>query len=273
MSRECEGAQGGGQFRDRVVIVTGGGRGMGRGIARAFIEHSAQVMIGARTEEYGRSALAELRELRGRAELELGDVTKEDDIRRLIEATMRAFGRLDVVVHCAADVPPGSLLDTNTADMDRTLASIVKASAWLIQAAAPKMIGAGCGRIVLISSICGPRVTVPGLSIYGAAKAGLNSLISGAALELARHRITVNGVEPGITNTDNVRASLTPEALDRLVSAVPVGRVAEISDIARAVLFLASDDSSYITGTTITVDGGLALHNAGFPLPQPTLRQ
>src|SRR5690606_35081805 len=88
-----------------------------------------------------------------------------------------------------------------------------------------------------------------------------------AALELACHGITVNGVAPGITNTDNVRASLTPEALSQLVAKVPCGRVGEIADIARAVLFLASDDANYSTGTTITVDGGLSLHSAGFPLP------
>lgn len=269
MSRERGPSRAGGQFRDRVVIVTGAGRGMGRGIARAFIEESARVMIGARTEEHGRSALEEFRQAGGGAELELGDVTKEDDMRRLVEATTRMFGRLDIVVHCAADVPPGPLLDTSTTDIDRALASIVKASAWLIQASAPKMMAAGYGRVILISSICGPRLTIPGLSIYGAAKAGLNALISGAALELAAHNITVNGVEPGITNTDNVRASLTPEALERLVSTVPVGRVAEVADIARAVLFLASDESSYITGTTITVDGGLSLHSAGFPLQRP----
>ena len=269
MSLACGPGKASDSFRDRVVIVTGGGRGMGRGVARAFIEQSARVMIGARTDEHGRSALEELRQAGGEAELELGDVTNESDIRRLVDATLRAFGRLDVIVHCAADVPPGPLLQASTMDMDRTLASIVKASAWLIQAAVPKMIETGQGRIILISSICGPRLAIPGLSIYGAAKAGLNSLISGAALELAAHNITVNGVEPGITNTDNVRASLTPEALERLVAAVPVGRVAEIADIARAVLFLASDESGYVTGTTITVDGGLSLHSAGFPLQRP----
>lgn len=262
----------GGPFQDRVVIVTGAGRGMGRGIARAFVEQSAQVMLGARTEAYGRSALEELRQLGGRVELELGDVTKESDVRRLVDATVAAFGRLDIVVHCAADVPPGPLLNASAADMERTLSSIVKASAWLVQASAPHMIAARSGRIVLLSSICGPRTIIPGLSIYGAAKAGLNALIAGAALELAAHGISVNGVEPGITNTDNVRASLTPEALERLVSTVPVGRVAQISDIARGVLFLASDDSSYITGTTITIDGGLSLHSAGFPLQPPERR-
>jgi NAD(P)-dependent dehydrogenase (short-subunit alcohol dehydrogenase family) len=86
------------------------------------------------------------------------------------------------------------------------------------------------------------------------------------ALELAGQGITVNGIAPGITNTDNVRASLTAEALGRLVAAVPKRRIAQISDIARGVLFLASDEADYITGTTLTIDGGLSLHNAGFPL-------
>ena len=262
-----DGPQDGTEFSGKVILVTGAGRGMGRGIAEAFVRQSATVVVGARSRTSGLAAVDQLSRLGpGKAELGLADMTRRDDIFGLVQSIAERHGRLDAVVHCAADVPAAPVLDISEAEVDRMLGTVIKASTWLIQAAAPTMIAQGGGRIILFSSICGPRLAIPGLCLYGAAKAGLNALIAGAALELAAHRITVTGVEPGITDTDNVRASMSDAQIGELAGKVPAGRIARIDDMARATLFLAGDRSDYITGTTIRVDGGLSLHAAGFPL-------
>ena len=253
-------------MKGKVVMITGAGRGMGRDVAEAFVRAGAKVMIAARTESYGRQALEEL-SAEGSVALTLGDVCHKSDIERTVAETVGTFGGLDVVVHCAADVPSAPLLEISDEEIERTLGTIIKASIWLIQAATPQMVKRGGGRIILFSSICGPKLAIPGLGVYGAAKSGVNALIENAALELARHRITVNGIEPGLTDTDNVRRSLTPAEQAGMATKIPLGRIGATRDIANGVLFLASEASAYLTGATIRIDGGLSLHSAGFPLP------
>ena len=128
-----------------------------------------------------------------------------------------------------------------------------------IQACIPAMRAQAYGRIVLTSSITGPRVTSPGHGHYSASKAGINGLIRAAALELAPHGITVNGVEPGNIMTEGVSAHRSPEFVAAMERSVPLGRLGTPRDVAHAVLFLASDEAAYITGTTIIVDGGQIL--------------
>jgi 3-oxoacyl-[acyl-carrier protein] reductase len=128
-----------------------------------------------------------------------------------------------------------------------------------IQACARPMRAQGYGRIVLTSSITGPRVSSPGHAHYSASKAGINGLIRAAALELAPSGITVNGVEPGNILTEGMRAERAPEYIRAMARSVPLGRLGTPQDVAHAVLFLASDEAAYITGTTIVIDGGQIL--------------
>lgn len=248
------------RFEGKVVVITGAGRGMGRTIADMFVDEGAMVVIAARTVSYGKQAVAEIEARGGEALLCQTDVLSRADIFRLIDQAVARFGGIDVIVHCAAEVIYGRLLEISDDDIEKIFASNLKAAFWLTKASAPHLSKArDGGRIVLISSICGTRTVVPGLVAYGTAKAGLNAFIAGAALELARDNITVNGVEPGVTATDRMRSVTTDAQAREIASTVPLGRIGESSEIGEAVLYLASPRAGYTTGRTITVDGGLSL--------------
>jgi 3-oxoacyl-[acyl-carrier protein] reductase len=172
------------------------------------------------------------------------------------------FGGIDILIHSAMDNPREKRLVTEISDgeIDRIFDSSIKASMRLTRAAAPHLKrSASGGRIIIISSIAGTRTAIPRLTAYGAAKAGINAFIEGAALELAPDRITVNGVAPGTINTDNMRSQIDQQRAEAIANTIPVGRIGEPEEIASAVLFLAAPNSGYITGQIITVDGGMCL--------------
>ncbi len=252
------------EFRSTVVAVTGAGRGMGLSIAKAFCDAGAAVMLGARTLSYGEAAVRHLKEQGHAADVVKADACYRADMENLVAATVERFGSLDVLIHCAAEVPHGSVLEVSDDAIDGGLASVIKAAFWLTRAAAPHLSKArGGGRIVCISSVCGPNTVFEGLAAYAVAKGGLDAFIRSAALDLARRSITVNGVNPGTIYTDRMRASLSAEHATKMSSVIPVGRIGNADEIARAVLFLASPAASYITGQTITVDGGWTLSAPG----------
>jgi 3-oxoacyl-[acyl-carrier protein] reductase len=147
--------------------------------------------------------------------------------------------------------------------LDRTLAVNLKAAFWLTQAALPMLRESRFGRVLVTSSVTGPRVAYPGLAHYAASKAGLNGFIRAAALELAAERITVNGVEPGMIDTQAQHNLGDAKHTEILRKSVPLGRLGRPWDIAAAMLFLASDAAAYITGQTLVVDGGGTLPEAG----------
>jgi len=183
-------------------------------------------------------------------------------LRALVTDTVERYGRLDVVVHNAADIPFARIASICEEQLETCLSSVIKASFRLTQDAAPHLKNApDGGRLIFISSTCGPRFAMPGLVHYGTAKAGLNAFIRGAALELAGDGITVNGIEPGTTITERMERSLTNEQQHLIASRIPVPRLGISLDIAHAVSFLAAPESAYITGQTIVVDGGKCLMN------------
>jgi 3-oxoacyl-[acyl-carrier protein] reductase len=154
------------------------------------------------------------------------------------------------------------LPDIEVAEWDAVLGVNLRGCFLAIQAGARPMRAQRYGRIVLTSSITGPRVSSPGHGHYSASKAGINGLIRAAAIELAPDRITVNGVEPGNILTEGMQAGRSPEFIRAMEGSVPLGRLGAPRDVAHAALFLASDEAAYITGTTIVVDGGQILPEA-----------
>lgn len=170
-----------------------------------------------------------------------------------------SFGRLDIIVQNAGVYPWQLIEDTSSADWDRVMAVNLRGSFNAAKAALTPMRQQGSGRILFTSSITGPHVTSPGHGHYSATKAGINGFIRAAALEFAPYGITVNGVEPGNILTEAMQEHRGPAFIADMESAIPLGRLGSARDVANAFLFLASDEASYITGTTIVVDGGQLL--------------
>jgi 3-oxoacyl-[acyl-carrier protein] reductase len=246
-------------FAGKVVLVTGGAQGIGRGIAEAFAARGAAVAIADLRIDTALDAARQIAATGASARAWQADMAEREQIEHLITNVEAAFGRLDVVVHNAAYFPLTPFDAITPAILERTLAVNLAALFWLTQAATAAFLRRGGGRVLATSSVTGPRVAYPGLAHYAASKAGVNGFIRAAALELAKHRITVNGVEPGMIRTpamDNLGDSTHN---DRIALGIPLGRLGEPADIAAAMLFLASDAASYITGQTIVVDGGATL--------------
>jgi 3-oxoacyl-[acyl-carrier protein] reductase len=253
-------------FKGKCVIVTGGGRGIGRSIAEEFAAAGACVVIATRTASYGDEAVAAIREKGGEASLVQMDLSDKPRIAELVAYAAGRHGRIDIVVHCAADVPHGGLDVTDEA-LDRGIDSIVKAAFWLTREARPHLRRApDGGRMVFITSICGPKIVLPGRIAYGVCKSALEAFVRGAALELAAEGITVNGIEPGMIASARPIAAMGAEAIQAIGAKSPVGRAGTPEEIAHAVMYLASARSGYVTGASIVVDGGSTL-SIGAPAP------
>jgi len=192
------------------------------------------------------------------------DVAERDAVTGLIGEARRLVGRVDVLVHNAGFYPLRPFEQIDLELLDRTLSVNLKAAFWLTQEALPMLKESGRGRVVVTSSVTGPRVAYPGLAHYAASKSGLNGFIRAAALELARYGVTVNGVEPGMIETAASANLGGPEHQRALEKRIPLGRLGRPEDIAAATVFLASDAAAYITGQTLIVDGGSLLPECGW---------
>lgn len=242
-------------FSGRRVLVTGAAQGIGRRIAEGFAAAGASLLLLDRQEQAVEALASELRgqgrEARALA-VDLADPAA-------IAAALAGLDGLDVLVHNAAYFPLTEFAAITPQLLQRTLAVNLGALFWLTQAALPLFAARGGGCVLATSSVTGNRVAYPGLSHYAASKAGVNGFIRNAALELAPRNIRVNGVEPGMIHTPAM-ANLGDAALEaRIAAGIPLGRLGQPADIANAMLFLASDAATYITGQTLVVDGGASL--------------
>ena len=246
-------------LRDRVAIVTGAGQGIGESIAKVFAQSGAKVVVATRSADNGQQTVDDICAAGGEAILIQCDVGRRTEIERMVDETAERWGRVDIAVHNAAIFPINSVAEMSDEVLDQTLAVNMKAGFWLTQAALPFFRAQGGGRIIFTSSVTGPTVAMPGTSNYAASKGGMNAFIRTAALELARENITVNGVEPGYIRTQAMALLADEEELKEMASLIPIGKIGVPDDIAYTMLFLASDQASYITGQTIIVDGGSTL--------------
>ena len=243
-----------GRLSGKVALVIGAARGIGKGIAQRFSEAGARLVIGDTEVEAGTATAQELD-----AAFIATDISRFDQAEAAVALALERYGRLDILVQNAGIYPWQLIEDIAPADWDRVLGVNLKGAFLAAKAALPPMKAQGSGRMLFTSSITGPSVTMPGQAHYSASKAGINGFIKAAALEFSGYGITVNGVEPGNIATEALQLHRSAAFIRSMEEAIPLGRLGSPRDVANAFLFLASEEASYITGTTIVVDGGQLL--------------
>jgi 3-oxoacyl-[acyl-carrier protein] reductase len=243
----------------KSVLVTGGSKGIGRGIASVFATADANVAIGARSQADIDSAVAALDGLGSGKVIGITvDVSDRDSCTAMADAAVGSFGGLDVLCANAGIFPDAPLQTMTPGQLTDVLDVNVKGTVYSVQACLDALIASGRGRIVLTSSITGPITGFPGWSHYGASKAAQLGFMRTAAIELAPHKITVNAVLPGNILTEGL-ADLGDDYLAGMAKSIPAGALGTPEDIGYAAAFLASDEAGYITGQAIVVDGGQVL--------------
>jgi 3-oxoacyl-[acyl-carrier protein] reductase len=242
------------QLTDKVALVTGASRGIGRAIAGRMAAQGATVMAVAR-DGHAEATAAAIREAGGAAEAVSLDVTDHAALERLPARIVERYGRLDIVVSNAGITRDQLLMRMKREDWDAVLATNLTAAFTLGQAVLRPMIRQRGGRIILVSSVVG-QMGNAGQASYAASKAGLIGFAKALAREVASRGITVNAIAPGLIDTDMTRA-IAGKAQDDWAAQIPLGRLGTVDDVATAACFLASDEAAYITGHVLAVNGGM----------------
>jgi NAD(P)-dependent dehydrogenase (short-subunit alcohol dehydrogenase family) len=254
------------RLRGKVAIVTGAARGIGLAIAKRFVGDGAQVVLADRLVA---EVEAEAGRLGPAAVAVPTDVSDAAEVRHLIGRTVESFGRLDCMVANAAVQAEIPFLDLTEEEFDRVIRVNLRGTFLCGQAAARHMVQAGVRGTVINMSSVNAVVAHPFLVHYAATKGGISTLTKGMAVSLAPHGIRVNAIGPGTVNTPiNDNLFKVPGMIDRFLLRTPLGRIAEAEEIASVATFLASDDSSYVTGTTIYAEGGRLALNGLMARPQ-----
>ncbi|MEV6506867.1 SDR family oxidoreductase [Streptomyces sp. NPDC051642] len=239
------------ELSDKVALITGSTGGIGAETARLMAAAGAEVVVSGRNAERGAATVRSITDAGGRARFVAADLTDPAALRRLAEAA----GPVDILVNNAAIFPGAPTVDQDPGTLDETLAANVRAPYLLTAALVPAMIAKGSGSIVNVSTMVA-RIGLPGLSVYSATKAALESLTRTWATEFSPAGVRVNTVAPGPTRTDMVLATMGEENAEQFAKTTLLGRLAAPREIAEVILFLASDRASYLTGATLAADAG-----------------
>lgn len=246
-----------GKLENKVAIITGSARGIGKSIAERFIAEGAKVVISDINEELAVQTANELKKSGGDAIALAADVSKMDSAEQLISKTVETYRSVDILVNNAGITRDTLLIRMSEADWDAVISVNLKGSFNCLKSAAKVMMKQRSGVIINVSSVVGIMGNF-GQANYAASKAGLIGLTKSAAKELAPRGITVNAIAPGFIETEMTH-KLSDQVKDSFLSAIPLKRPGTPGDISNAVVFLASGDSSYITGQVLQIDGGLLM--------------
>ncbi|PMQ00902.1 MAG: beta-ketoacyl-ACP reductase [Dictyoglomus sp. NZ13-RE01] len=245
-------------LKDKVALVTGGSRGIGRAIVIALAKEGAKVVINYRSnEESARETLEEVEKLGAVGYLYKADVSNEEEVENMFKDILTKFGRLDILVNNAGITRDNLLLRMKLEDWEAVMATNLRSVFLCTRAAAKIMIKQRSGRIINISSIVGEMGNI-GQANYSASKAGIIGFTKTVARELASRGITVNAVAPGFIETE-MTESIAPDLKDLYLKQIPLQRFGKPEEVANLVKFLASEEAGYITGAVINIDGGLAM--------------
>ncbi len=243
----------------KVAIVTGGATGIGRGIAERYAHEGAEVVIAGRNVTAGEEAAGDIRHRGGTATFVRTDITATQDRQNLLRTSLEQHGHIDILVNNAGIANMFSpFLDVSEEMFDKIMGTDLRATFFLSQEVSRAMVRQGKGKIINITTNI-VEIVQRDTSPYSVAKAGLKKLTECMAIELASHNILVNAIAPGEIRVQSLTEFFDDPGNQARFSAIPVGRIGIPSDVAGAAVFLASDDSDYVTGTTIFVDGGQML--------------
>jgi len=247
-------------LKNKVAIVTGSRRGIGKAIALTLAKAGANVVVSDINLDDCNKVVEEIKAINGNALAVKADVSNPEDVSKMINLTTEKFGKVDILINNAGIYMQKSLKEITEKDFDRILDINLKGVFLCSKAAVPEMIKQGKGKIINIASIAG-QVGFANSSAYCASKGGIINMTRELALELGQYKINVNAIGPGVIETLMTKDLLEDKATkEALLANIPLNRIGKPEDIANAALFLASDNSDYITGITLFVDGGWLTH-------------
>ncbi|MDO5697486.1 MAG: 3-oxoacyl-ACP reductase FabG [Dermatophilus congolensis] len=242
----------------RSVIVTGGTKGIGRGIAQRFAESGCKVLIAARNQDTGEAAVRDMRDLPGSVSFVSVDVSDPESCRKMARTAVERHGGIDIVCANAGKFPAVKLTEMQPDHLHEVMGVNFDGTVYTVQACLDELKKSKAGRVIITSSITGPYTGFPGWSHYGASKAAQLGFMRTAAMELAPSGITVNAVLPGNIATEGLDG-MGAAYLRQMTEAIPQRRLGAVEDIGNAALFFATDEAAYITGQALVVDGGQLL--------------
>lgn len=255
-------------LENKIAILIGASRGIGIGVAKVFIKKGATVIIVSREEKALQTTKEKLEEeFKVKVDTYSADITNQICMTGMVNYVLNKYKRIDILCQNAGIFPAVYLDEMSEDNWDHVLDTNLKGTFFAVKSVLPIMKKQKYGRIVITSSITGPKVGNPGLAHYGASKGGIEGFIKTAAIELARYNITINSVEPGNILTEALYG-LGEHYIPAQERAIPMGYLGEPEDIGYAEAFLASDEAKYITGQSIVVDGGQTLPESQYDIPR-----
>ncbi len=245
-------------IKGKNVIVTGGSKGIGRGIATVFAKQGADVVIASRGEQAAKIAVDAINSQGGNARFHQCDISDWNSVKSMVDSVASTNGSVDIMCANAGVFPQTKIIDMTPEEWDQVMATNLRSAFFAVKSCIPHFEKSGKGRVILTSSITGPVTGYPGWAHYGATKSGQLGFLKTAAMELSKYNTTINAILPGNIYTEGLR-DLGQEYIDTMATSIPLKRLGEVEDIGNAALFFSSDEAAYITGQSIVVDGGQIL--------------